>query len=217
MALLEWTVPLFALCFAGTLGCLWLSAAFGRGERRFALQASVLGLAALTAVTLGLFFAVLPHESIVRATFATRTVYQAFQKNIFIHFTPAVLLYVLMPFHAVLGIQRELHEGRVANTVALLTGDRTAFHPRGLWVLRPHVLGWLMAFMGVVHILGMNYMLDNLLPGPYSAWFAAALYVRIGLWFVIAGIGLGWYHRQMQDLRQLALLMKRLYDNAIRA
>jgi hypothetical protein len=162
-----------------------------------------------------LFVVVLPHEPIVRATFATRTVYQAFQKNILIHFTPAIILYVLVPFHAVLGIQRELHEGRVANTVALLTGDRTAFHPRGLWVLRPHGLGWLMALMGIVHILGMNYMLDNLRPGAYSAWFAAALYARIGLWFVITSIGLGWYHRQMQDLRQLALLMKRLYDNSM--
>jgi hypothetical protein len=212
-----WTAPLFVVCMGGTLGCLWLSATLGRGKKRFAFQASVLGLAALIAVTLAVAVVVLPHVSIVRATIATRTVYQAFQKNIFIHFTPVVILYVLLPFHVVLGIQRELHEGRVTNTVALLTGDRRAFHPRGLWFLRPQVLGWLMALTGIVHVVGMNYMLDHLLPGTYSTWYSAALYARIGLWLVVAGVGLAWYHRQMQDLRQLALLLQRLYDRSIEA
>jgi hypothetical protein len=216
-ALSEWTLPLFVFCCAGTLGCLWLSATLGRGKKRFAFQASVLGLAALIGATLAIAVVVLPHEPIVRATIQTRTVYQAFQKNIFIHFTPVIILYVLLPFHVVLGIQRELQQGRVTNTVALLTGDRRAFHPRGLWLLRPQVLGWLMALMGIVHVVGMNYMLDHLLPGSYSTWYAAALYTRIGLWLVIAGVGLAWYHRQMQDLRQLALLLQRLHDRSIQA
>ena len=153
----------------------------------------------------------LPNESLVKASFTTRTASGAYLKNALVHFVPLMILYVLLPLQAVVGLERELEEGRASNVAALLSGDRSAHHPRGLWFLRPSTLGWILVLASGYQLIGsVNYMLDALVPGPYSAWFTNALYLRVALWLALAGIGVGWYSRQLQDIKRLASLMTRL-------
>jgi hypothetical protein len=206
-----WLVPAtFASMFVGMLAVMWLGVRFERGARPMGLVASLLAFSLLTVISLVVTVALLPHEQVVHATFSTRAAGAAHVKSVLSYFVILAVLYVLVPWQAIIGLERELVQGRVGNTLALLRHDADAFHPTGVWYLRPSVLGWLFAFNVPFSIVGGNYLLDHLVPGPYSSWFAVALYIRMALWFVVAGAGLGWYVRRLQDVKRLALLMTKL-------
>jgi hypothetical protein len=66
------------------------------------------------------------------------------------------------------------------------------------------------AGFGLWHIIGVNYLLDRLMPSQYAGLFAFAVYMRVGLWMLVAGLGLGWYSRRLNAIKQLASLMVRL-------
>ena len=91
-----------------------------------------------------------------------------------------------------------------------MPSQQSAFHPRGVWFLRPVVLGLLLIPAGWIGYQGVHHMLDALVPGTYSNLFTRALHVRVGLWFVTAAVGFLWYVRRLQDLKRYAALMQRL-------
>lgn len=202
----------FTTILLGTLGALWVSARAVTHRRYHGLVASLGVLLAVVAVLLAGLSLVLPDEPTIKATFATRSAFNGYLKNAMMYFFPVAVMYVLLPFQAVVGLQRELHEGRVSNTLALLSGDRGSFHPQGVWYIRPLVLGLLILPAAWIGYQGTHHLLDALVPGPYANLFTAALHIRVGLWFALALLGFGWYLRATNDLKQQALLMKRLAD-----
>jgi hypothetical protein len=209
------TPVVFTWISAATLTALWVSWRVTRSGGRRGLELSVLALTvALGALLGGLFFA-LPHTPTIVATFATRSAFDGYVKNVAMYFVILALAFVLLPFHVVVALTRELNDGRVTNTLALLSHDAQAFHPRGVWFVRPKMLGVLLLLAAAVGYSGTNYMLDALQPSAYSNLFTRALYFRVGLWFVVAGTGLAWYARRLQDLKQIALLMKRLESSSV--
>jgi hypothetical protein len=204
------TPVVFGWVSAATLVSLWVSSRVTRAGGRRALAWSVLILLSAISVLLGGLYFMLPHSPTVHAAFATRSAFDGYLKNVFMYFVPLALAFVLVPFQVIVALTRELEQGRAGNTAALLARDRQAFQPQGVWFIQPAVLGALLVVGGLVGYAGTSHVLDALEPGAYANLFTRALYIRVGLWFVAAGTGLAWYWRRLQDLKQVALLMKRL-------
>lgn len=208
--LLVLTPVVFGWVSAATLASLWVSARVTRASGRQGLEWSVLILFSAICMLLGGLYFVLPSTPTVAATFATRSAFDGYFKNVSMYFVLLAVAFILVPFHAVVTLTRELHLGRVTNTAAVLTHDPQAFHPRGLWYVRPAWLGAVLLAGVLIGFAGTNRLLDALAPGPYTNLFTRALCVRVALWFVVAATGLAWYWRRLQDLKQVALLLKRL-------
>src|ERR1017187_4770774 len=116
-------------------------------------------------------------EQISRQSWSAQS---AYLKNLVMYFLPLATFYVLLPFHFVLALQRELAAKRHGPVLALLTGERKATTP-GAVHLR---VGWLAAALFVVAMLAV-VMTQDLFgssqteplqepiyasgPGPYAA------------------------------------------------
>jgi hypothetical protein len=169
-------------------------------------------LAALTGL-IGLLFVVLPDTPTITASFETRSASGGYFKNVLLYFLP-LLIFILPPFHVVLRLQHELHVGRHRPVFDLLVSRPEAVPPRGLlFVPRWFLIALL--FMAVpIGVLGAQNMLDAVTPGPYVNLFTAALLVRVVLWYVVALIGLVWYHTTLDELKREARALSALERHA---
>jgi anti-sigma factor RsiW len=185
---------------ASMLIALWVqSRSFTSG--RNGLVRSALTLIGAVSLLLVVLAFILPVEQTVRATFTTRTAFGAYFRNVIVYFLPAGLAYILWPFNIIIGLQREIAKGRWANTLDLLSGIPTALRPPGTWFVKPWVLAIPFVPATLLTIGGTNFLLDNLMPGPYATLFAVAYYARVILWFVMAIVGLFWYVRCLDILK----------------
>jgi hypothetical protein len=64
--------------------------------------------------------------------------------------------------------------------------------------------------LGLFRLLGTNYMLDALSPGPFANLFTAAAYIGTALWLACAIVPLIWYSGSLNDLKREALAAARL-------
>jgi len=196
-----------AVAVAATLGVL---ANMTRVGRSAALPFAIAFHVGTIVLILALLAVWLPPEPTIRATFTTRSAFGGYLKNVVFYFLPLGLVYVLWPFHTVVALQRELLEGRWANTLKLLSSVQPTVMPRGVWFVQPQVLGWLLLPAIAIGVAGTQYMLDSLMPGPYANLYTISLYMRVGLWFVAALLGLFWYTSNINELKREAVALERL-------
>jgi hypothetical protein len=171
-------------------------------------QGSVWCLGGLGVLTLLLALS-LPDVQTIAAAFETRSAAGGYVKNVGMYFVP-LLLFVLPTFDAVVQLQRHLRAGRHQAVLDLLSRQPHAVAPRGVWILPGWFLVLVLSVAVIVGYQGVHHLLDNLRPGPFAQLFSLALYVRVGLWFLIALIALAWHHAMLNELKREAAIGSKL-------
>jgi hypothetical protein len=149
----------------------------------------------------------LPSDKTILASIQTRSANGGYLKDAVFLFLP-LLVFVLPPFHSVLALQRELRAGRSDQVMKIVTRASDAIAPRGVWFLSPRLLAVVLFVVGAFKIVGTNYMLDSLAPGPYANLFTFASYTSTALWFGIALLSLVWYSSRLNELKREAIALQ---------
>lgn len=196
---------------ATTLLALWLVARMMQTERGASLAA---GAAVIVGAALLLFAALcqfLPPHPITEASIRAYTAQGAYLKGL-VWIVPAGVIYLLLPFHFVVSLQRELQRGQYATTLALLSGEKRSVTPRGTIYPRLWFLLVLLMAIGLSIVPGAANLFDNLQPSPYQNLFTLSYYLRWGLQI---GLSLGcviWFYRTLNELKRECLLIERVQE-----
>jgi hypothetical protein len=129
----------------------------------------------------------------------------SYLKNLVLYFLPLTTIYILLPFHFVFALQRELHAKRHDRVLALLMGDQKAVAPKNAMYLR---VGWLALALFVVALLAVvmtQNLFDHLKPNPYKNLFIHLALGRTLLLFGIALLCLLWYSRTLNEIKRECL------------
>lgn len=180
-----------------------------RGSNR-GLAASVgvfLTAAAILFVASCLF---LPAEPITQSVRQAYTAQAAYLKTIG-YFIFLKFIFLLLPFHFVLVMQRELKAGRHRNALALLIGNKLAVSPRGAFFLRLGVLALIFAVIIGISVFLHHNLMDHLRPAPYMNLFSNLILVRLILYYMLAGECLAWYYRSLNELKRECLMAERVW------
>jgi hypothetical protein len=151
---------------------------------------------------------VLPAERTILASFQTRTAAAGYLKNALFIFLPP-LFFLLAPFHTILQLQRDLRAGRHEDVFGFLSRHPEAVSPRGVFYLSPTFLTVLLLLESARKIIGANYMLDALNPGPYAQLFTIASYLSTAIWLAITVGAVAWYVAKLNDLKRECVAVRR--------
>lgn len=124
----------------------------------------------------------------------------AYLKNVVLYFLPVATLYILLPFHLVLALQRELAAKQHRPVLALLTGERTATAPGAIYLR----VGWLALALFAASLLAVvmtQDLFDHLKPSRYKDLFMYLALCRTLLMFGIALLWLLWYSRTLNEIK----------------
>jgi FtsH-binding integral membrane protein len=201
--------PVWAWAAAGLMGALWIDARATKAGQTNGLAHSItFVLGALLGLLLFLMLA-LPNERTILASIQTRTASGGYLKDVLFQFLP-LLVFVTAPFHTIVQLQRDLASGRHELVLGVLDKRPGTIVPRGTLLLAPHFLTALLVLLGLIKLVGTNYMLDALTPGPYAQLFTAAGYISTALWLAIALTALVWYSNGLNELKREAVAASRL-------
>jgi DNA-binding winged helix-turn-helix (wHTH) protein len=143
----------------------------------------------------------LPEGPVTQTVFQASTGQAAYLKNIGFYFLPLAIAFLVIPFHTISVLSRELHRGgcdRVRD--ALSNSDRTA---SGIGLIVPVRLLGLVLFAAAITSLALTYRLfDNLEVGPYLNWFSILAIVRVLLYFGFGAECLVWYSLNLSNIRR---------------
>lgn len=143
----------------------------------------------------------LPAESITLAKFQTFTAQAAYLKDL-CYIVPLGLTYLVLPFHFIVAMERELRSEAPDLAVNLLTGEKPSASPRGTVFLRIWFLLLFLILMLTYSLIARTHLFDNLKDGMYMSLFQSLIHVRIVLFFGLAILCLAWYYRALEELRR---------------
>jgi hypothetical protein len=170
--------------FLSGLAADWRRTASGRPGGLFLGAVILYGSAALLQMALRWFLPRAPvTEQIGRQPWSAQA---AYLKNVVLYFLPLATIYILLPFHFVVAVQREVAAGRHWPVLALLSGERTAAAPGAVY---PRA-GWLAAALFVIALLAVvmtQDLFDHLRPNPYKTLF---MFLALGRTLLVFGIAL---------------------------
>lgn len=152
-------------------------------------------------VVLGLF---LPKFPITEASFQTYTAHGAYLKSV-CYFLFLAVIFLIIPFHFVLTLQKEMQAGRGGLVVDLLTGERRSVVPRGTIYLKVWWLGFFLLVVAVISPALIAHLFDNLKPQ-----FHMNLFMQLALWRMVIYLALGlecllWYYWSLNRIRRACL------------
>jgi DNA-binding winged helix-turn-helix (wHTH) protein len=186
----------------GGLAADWrLTRAGRRGGLMAALALVLLGTGALVA---GVWL-YLPPVPLTQLDIQAYTAQAAYLKTV-IYFLVLQFFFLLLPFHFVAMMQRELSEGRQAATLDLLTGNRLSVAPRGVAFIRLWVLAGLLALMAIVSLFLHHSLMSHLRPAQFMNLFANLILMRLILYNALGGVGLWWYNQALNELKRDCLM-----------
>jgi len=125
----------------------------------------------------------------------------AYLKNVVLYFLPLATIYILMPFHFVVAVQRDLAAQRHGPVLAMLTGERKATAVGAVYLRT----GWLAGALFVVALLAVAMtqdLFDHLKPSPYKILFMFLALGRTLLVFGTALVSLLWYSRALNEINE---------------
>ena len=191
-----------AVVGAGTVvgALLWDWRATQRGSERGLLASSAVFCTSAVALFLS-FLWFLPSAPIVDARFDTFTGQAGYLKAL-VYTLPLGVVFVALPFHGVLRLQREVTLGECWNVMALTSRGEKGNSPRGAIFVRPSWLYWAVAITAAASFTGALHLIRNLESGPYSNLFGRVVVLRIMLWFALATLGTAWFHWRVNALRR---------------
>ena len=203
------SITLFLWIASTTLFAMWLickAAVSGRSSGAMASASVISGAALVLYVVLRPY---LPEHAITEATFQTYTAQTAYLKSIF-YFLPIALIYLVLPFHFVVAMQRELQRGRSVAVQSVLTRSRSSALPRG--VLYPHfsVLCAILIIATAVSIYMGAHLLENLKGQTYTNLFIHLVQVRWLLYLLLGIECLSWYYGALQEMKRECLAVQNI-------
>lgn len=143
----------------------------------------------------------LPNQPITHAEFQAYPAQAAYLKDM-VHFLVLALLFMIIPFHFVSMIRREVEKGRCRAVLDVLNRRRWAVLPKGAIYLRFGHLSLLLLTLAILSIAMTTHLLDNLQPGPYRNLFTQLVYLRVILYFGLGAECLAWYYSAIADLKR---------------
>lgn len=179
----------------------WKVTAGGRASGLI-FSASAFALAALVLYfALGLY---LPNRPITEANFPAYPAHGAFLKDT-LYFLPLAVVFLVIPYHFVVTMQRELRDGRYRLGMALLMNERWSVVPGGAVYLR---VWWLCLTLFAAFLVSLaltSHLFENLKPGAFSGLFVQLVQWRLVLYFALGAECLLWYYRALNEIKRECL------------
>lgn len=192
-----------------TLLALWLVWRWVTSERAGSLTLGVTAMMGAALLLFGALCQFLPPHPITEASIRVYTAQGAYLKGLF-WIVPNGLIYLLLPFHFVVCLQRELFAGQHRSVLALLSGEKQSVSPRGAIYPRLWFLLVLLIAMGLGIVPGAATLFDQLQPSPYQNLFTLSYFLRWGLQLAL---GLGcviWFYRALNEVKRECLIVARV-------
>lgn len=143
----------------------------------------------------------LPNEQVTQATFQTYPAQAAYLKDI-AYYLVLALLFLMIPFHFVTTMEREIKEGRYRSVLDTLIVWKRAILPSGTINLRFGHLVLALLMFAFLSIPMTAHLLDNLEPGTYRNLFTQLVYLRGILYFGLGVECLVWYYNALSNLKR---------------
>lgn len=185
---------------------IWLTSAAGllidskrvvRGKANGLLTSLVffVGAALILYIVMWLF---LPGHPITEAKFQTFPARAAYLKSIY-YFLPLALIFLILPFHFVASLEREMRERRHDFVLDLLA-SRWKVALKGAIFPRTWFLVLTLAAFAVGGFYAKAHLLDNLLPHENKDLFVEAVEWRFTLYFALGIECIAWYYLSLQAI-----------------
>lgn len=175
----------------------------GRGKGAAAALICLVGSALLL---YGALCSFLPGSAVTESSRQTQTAQGAYLKNVLLYFLPVVVVvFVLVPFHFVVSLQRDMHAGGRRRVHDLLLGRRRSVAPENAIYLRVTWLAVILSGAAVTSMLLTFHLLENIKPHPYMNMFTQLVVWRVLLYFAL-GLGcLIWYAQSLNAMKRECL------------
>jgi hypothetical protein len=160
------------------------------------------GSAALVQIALS---AILPDYSTMQKAREPWSGQAAYLKNIALYFLPLATVYVLIPFHFVLAVQREVRGNQHTAVLSLLTGEGNATAPRGAVYVRVRWLAIGLFAAALLSLVLTQDLFDHLKPNPYKNLFMQLVLGRVLLYFATGLFCVLWYSRALDEIKRECL------------
>ena len=152
-------------------------------------------------VMLGQF---LPQYPVTESVLPAYPAHGAFLKSVY-YFLPLAVVFVVLPYHFVLSIQRELREGRHRPVLDLLAGRRSSAAPAGAVYLRVWWLAILLIAAASAALVAMAHMFESLKPNPHSGLFVQLAQWRFLLYVILGLECVVWYYWVLNGIKRECL------------
>lgn len=146
----------------------------------------------------------LPRHPVTEADFKTYPALGAFLKSVY-YFLPLAVVFMVLPYHFVLSIQRELREGRHRAVLDLLAGRRSSAAPAGAVYLRVWWLAVLLIAAASAALVAMAHMFESLKPNPHSGLFVQLAQWRFLLYVILGLECVVWYYWVLNGIKRECL------------
>lgn len=143
----------------------------------------------------------LPGYPITESIHQSQTAQGAYLKNV-LYFLPLAIIFILLPYHFVVSLQREMRAGKHRLVHDLLLGKRRSLVPENTIYLKVWWLVLLLSGAAVTSLVFTFYMLDHLKPGLYTNLFTQLAFWRIMLYFALGLECLIWYAQALNALKR---------------
>lgn len=195
----------------------WIIFTSGAGiaaDRKLTLQGKPLGLAAAVATFLlaaALLFILLSHWlpsfPITQLTLQSYPAQAAYLKDTS-YFLILAFCFLLVPFHFIAAVEREIERGQCGQVMGLLSGNKLSTSPKGTIYPRFWALASLLVVLAAFSLVMTSRLLDHLKPAPYMNLFTLLVYVRAFLYFGLGIEGLIWYYRSIDEIKRECLIQR---------
>lgn len=152
-------------------------------------------------IVLGLL---LPDHPITEANIQTYTAHGAYLKSV-CYFLFLAIVFLIIPFHFVLSIHKEMRAGKTDFVLPLLTGERRSLVPVGSIYLKTWWLGLFLFIIAVISPILVAHLFDELKPSPYMNFFMQLVQWRILLYMALGLECLLWYYRTLNEIKRECL------------
>jgi len=152
----------------------------------------------------------LPSTAVTEAWFQASTGQAAYLKNICFYFLPLAIVFLLIPFHSISVLDREVRRGNCCIVMKILPtpAQSTSF---GLFI-PSRALGWILFVAAIVSLLLTYRLFDNLKDGPYQNLFSILAILRVMLYFGFGAECLAWYHMSLEGIRTVCETQLKVID-----
>ena len=198
-----WSAATLVFCWtvSTTLASLATDCRLTRSGSRLGLLASGAMFFTSAAIHYGVIRPFLPDQSITQATFQTWTAQAAYLKGV-IYCSSFTAFFLLVPFHFIVTMQRELVASRHRTVWEVLSGNAFAVFPRGAPYLRMWLLPGLLLVGAMYSLASTAHLLEALKATAYSNLFIHMIQIRWGLFLALGAECSWWYYSVVNELKR---------------
>jgi len=202
----------FLVSAATTLMALGVDTKITRLNRNTGLVAAMLILLFVSTLNDAIVGTFLPPHSVTQASFQTWTARAAYLKGV-VYCSGFALVFLLLPFHFVVSMQRELQAGRHRIGFELLTNTKFAIAPRGAPYLPVWVFCALLVFGAGYTLVSTAHLLEGLKATQYSNLFIHIIEIRWILFLALGAECCRWYYSAINELKRECAVVYRLAES----